>query len=66
MTDRERTENLDYCVGGRVLRDMKNMNKGRFWSVMSTNIKRAKKDMQDEITEASTWNWPQTQKKYKG
>eukprot|EP00975_Prorocentrum_lima_P034438 7240010-Prorocentrum_lima.AAC.1 len=32
---------------------------------MSTNIKRAKKELQQEMTEASTWTWPQTQKRYK-
>eukprot|EP00975_Prorocentrum_lima_P021185 4459390-Prorocentrum_lima.AAC.1 len=42
---------------------MKNKSKGYLWRVISTNIKRAKKELQQEMSRTSTWAWPQTQKK---
>eukprot|EP00975_Prorocentrum_lima_P001053 223458-Prorocentrum_lima.AAC.1 len=45
---------------------MKNRNEGYFWSVMGTNIKRAKKELQQEMSVSSTWSWPYTQQQEKG
>eukprot|EP00975_Prorocentrum_lima_P030650 6430924-Prorocentrum_lima.AAC.1 len=33
---------------------------------MGTNIKRAKKEPQQEMSSSSTWSWPQAQQRYKG
>eukprot|EP00975_Prorocentrum_lima_P062022 12883302-Prorocentrum_lima.AAC.1 len=61
MNEEERANNPNYCVWEQVLMNMKNMNKGYFWKVMSTNIKRAKEELQQEMSESSTWAFPQTQ-----
>eukprot|EP00975_Prorocentrum_lima_P018268 3849217-Prorocentrum_lima.AAC.1 len=62
MDEKEREENPNYCIWEQVLMDMKNKNKGYFWKVMSTTIKKAKKELQQEMSNSSTWAWPQTQK----
>eukprot|EP00975_Prorocentrum_lima_P069533 12926870-Prorocentrum_lima.AAC.1 len=58
---KEREANPNYCLWEQVLMDM-NKNTGYVWKAMGTNIKRAKIELQQEMSSSSTWSWPQTQK----
>eukprot|EP00975_Prorocentrum_lima_P025933 5457306-Prorocentrum_lima.AAC.1 len=62
MEEKEREANPNYCLWEQVMMDMKNKNTLYFWKVMSTNIKGAKKELQQEVSSSSTWAWPQTGK----
>eukprot|EP00975_Prorocentrum_lima_P064298 12896701-Prorocentrum_lima.AAC.1 len=42
--------NPSYCLWEQVTMDMENKNKGSFWKAMSTNIKRATKELQQEMS----------------
>eukprot|EP00975_Prorocentrum_lima_P049971 10463246-Prorocentrum_lima.AAC.1 len=42
----------EMCIRDRLM-DMKNKSKGYFWKVMGTNIKRAKQELQQQMSSSS-------------